>query len=1454
MFVLLCTVTVAVSAREDDLARILRSFVEREQLSPDSVGHDIALLEEKRLATDGVRRALYDVCLARMYHTNMYDGVRDRWRARIAELLREALADPEALYRSRTRDWLPVVKRGRDEAVYNSSMLYVVWLAARECMPDSVYMSEDSLVSFCAAHGNMKPRRIARELRRLQAQNDSIARIAPMLYVRMAKIYYPGDSLRLEVVRKNICETSFGIYDMKGRLVSRDTLLAPTVPGRYVLRVRGVTKTRLRKKAKALESEFVVSRLQVMVQSLPYSKVRVIAVDAKSGERIPEARAIVDEGEHQARVVLGADSLLPPVRYYDSYRYSAPADRYATVTRIFTDRAVYRPGQVVKAAAVVYERRHWDSRVSGGVRVMASLEDGRNNTLSSKWVETDSMGCVSVEFEIPRETRLGTHLVRINGTAETIRVEEYKRPGFYVTLEADTLVVKGRALRYNGTALAEGRVTGTVRRIGCWWHHRRGMAEIPLDTTYTDADGNFSVRIPRQEGSGELRYFPTMSVSVRVLSPSGEEQGDVAYVRLFPDPPQEAEVSVKKWLEVPVDTFSADVPAVLEFRGKAGRMRHIWLMGFSADRMVIDTVLGVCDTLHTMRIPYRKEYGDGLKLSVSYVLDGIVEHMDVPLYRRLPDKRLRLHWDTFRDHTQPGEMQSWTLRVSHADGTPGNASVMVGVYDASLDALARHSFGLPAALSHCIAYAPMRYGFGFSPRSQMYFQHFDVRYLAYPEYVFSELDGELFAPVYTLGFGKYRNVRIRGIAATNQVMMYSAKYADVAMARPAAGTPDEVAAEAETDDGGMPAEGVPVRSDFGETAMFRSGLMTDEEGRVSLSFRLPESLTTWHILGFAHTKDMCYGSLDDRLVAQKSLMAELHMPRFVREGDEFSFSATIGNTTDSHQPVRVEIVVRDASSQKVIARRNVRVGLRAHGDSTIVSSVFAPQGAGGLLVSIRAAGDNDSDGEMREIPVLVPVAELTSTKAVTLEPGETLSVDFQDMFPAGAVNRTVVVEQNLDPVQSAINALPHVLEPRYKDVLSYAAAYYAAVRLQNGMAPRYINKIRQMQDENGGISWYPGLSVSDYLTCEVGFLLARAASDDIVASGVLYGIREYLKGTLRKALDRKARPVKDWYLSWFDLRAMYVLTSAVAIDGETDRLVRRMLRHVPADVQGMDSEYLALLMIVQHNLHEKPVKGGMDMIHRRLEHKDGTYLAYRAADWRSVDRRIAIHTQVMEAIWTVTPEDSVTIRGMQKWLLRQKRTQVWDTPVSSIDAVYALTEGVRDMKRSANNEMKVDTVDAVRRRNVVLTNRTGHETWASVYAGYSLPYDRVREDGMGFEVSAEMDRNDAKVGDRIHCRVTVKAGNDCDYVVVSVPRPASVEPVDKLSGCGYQGGVSFYRQVYDDRTEYFIPSLAHGVYVLDEELSVQRAGRYGAGIPTVECQYAREYRANGSELRHIVKR
>lgn len=82
------------------------------------------------------------------------------------------------------------------------------------------------------------------------------------------------------------------------------------------------------------------------------------------------------------------------------------------------------------------------------------------------------------------------------------------------------------------------------------------------------------------------------------------------------------------------------------------------------------------------------------------------------------------------------------------------------------------------------------------------------------------------------------------------------------------------------------ASDVQVRENLNETAFFYPQLTTDANGRVAIKFTLPESLTTWQMLGFAHTRDLHYGNIAGEAVAKKDVMIQPNVPRFIREGDK----------------------------------------------------------------------------------------------------------------------------------------------------------------------------------------------------------------------------------------------------------------------------------------------------------------------------------------------------------------------------------------------------------------------------------------------------------------------------------------------------------------------------------------------------------------------------------------
>lgn len=1458
LIVLAMLMPTMVVAREDELAKLLEQCLLREENSPDSIEYNLQLLEDEREAASGVHRAVYSAILAKLYATRAYSDVTGEWRKRSVQLFREALADPELLYNTRTKDWVPVVKRGKDEKIYGRNMLYVVWRAANEHFADSV-MTEQELIDFYTAHGNKKPATVKAEKDRLRAENDSIRKLTPRMVVAMAEVYYPGDSLCIGLDTFNVKQVEWKVLDARGKLVGKNMLVAPTVPGRYTLELKCKTDVRLEKKLEKIKVDFVVSTLHYFIMDMPGRQARVTVVDARTGKPCPEATVVKDQKNNKvAQVVLGADSCLPTTRYYERYNYNAPSKKEQPRVAIYTDRAIYRPGQTVQLSAILYSVKHWDAKVRGPRECKVQLLDGKSRkVLADTTVCSDTFGTLSATLQIPEDIELGYHLVKVDGTVHDIRVEEYKRPHFYVEMDEmlkevsikpleetdgetpkDSLItLSGLAMNYDGTPLRGARVTATSRRIHCWWWRQTAEDARNLDTIYTDIEGRFTLKVPVSR-SMLYRYAPIQKVEVSVLSAQGETQTDISIVRLFADPPMESEApKAKKWLECPVDTFDAATPAQLEFRMKEGELRYIFLTAFAGESVAIDTVMFLTDTLTCMEIPYKEEYADGLLLNVTYCRNGKMDGRQLTLRKRLPDTKLYMHWDTFRDYTQPGATEQWTLRVLDGKGLPANANVMLGMYDASLDAFAKNEWSFSLPMNHCIPYSQVNGYNWYKKNWKSRWVEFQVWENRIPYYELSRFDGRYLENSRKEFAGGWTAGSVRAFDANK---LYSKKTsADILGEVPIAGE-ELLDASAEQN-----FADVEIRTDFSETAMFMPLLRTDAEGRVAITFTMPQSLTTWRLNGLAHTKDMRSGTLSEKVVARKALTAKLHLPRFVREKDHLSFSVQVSNTGEAAQQGKVQVQVMDAQTDRVLVKKTMAFQVDKDRDSVLVFSCDVPEGLKGLKFKAVALAQKDSDGELREIPVLSSVVALTESKALTLEPGQSETVNLADLFPNGAQDKRVIVEKITDPVQVALDALPQAAQPEYGDVLSCAAAYYAAHRLGLPDTTIYINKVYTMQKEDGSMPWFPGLAGNAYLTREVGYLLARLKSANPNAQKVMAGIKRYLKTSLKESIEKRKEYNKDWTPWLGDLRTLYVLVKDGEADKETLQLVKKVLKRLPDNMEEMDSEYIAIAMIVKHALKEAVLKDGVKVLKFRLNHKDGVYLAYRGGSWPSIDRRLHIHTQVMEAWYTVCPEDTVTIRGMQYWLLNQKRTQGWKSPIDCIDAVYALTGGRMQKDTDAVSAVQRDTMDISKDKSVVIKNDGKQTMWAAVYAEYTLPVDKVESAGMDISLERSFNAQTPKVGDRIKERILIDAKRDYEYVVLSVPRAGCTEPVSKLSGCGWQKGLSYYMQVRDDRTDYFIPALPHGKYVLETEMTVERKGAYASGVPSIRCCYAEEFRAHG---------
>ena len=335
---------------------------------------------------------------------------------------------------------------------------------------------------------------------------------------------------------------------------------------------------------------FYVSNLAVMIQQLPDDKHRYVVVNATDGQpiagakielydqwhgfnmkkdkRTVHARLTTDEnGEAYFKNVDGEvlistnNDKFTPARdiYLSRTRYYEKKDN-ETKYQVYTDRAIYRPGQKVHATAIFYTvKKGLDASVPGkSMELKFVLSDANWNQVAEQKVTTDEYGTASVDFELPKEGKTGLYSISVNGTAsEYFRVEEYKRPTFEITFPkvnekynwGDTVVVKASAKTYAGVPVPGAKVEYQVtRRNQLWWWGAGSAGQlVKTDSCVTREDGTFDVEIPLEASlSGkdeadmsdfmrQARFF-NFEVSAIVTDISGESHEGVMSLPLGTKP------------------------------------------------------------------------------------------------------------------------------------------------------------------------------------------------------------------------------------------------------------------------------------------------------------------------------------------------------------------------------------------------------------------------------------------------------------------------------------------------------------------------------------------------------------------------------------------------------------------------------------------------------------------------------------------------------------------------------------------------------------------------------------------------------------------------------------------------------------------------------------------------------------------------------------------------------
>ena len=504
-------------------------------------------------------------------------------------------------------------------------------------------------------------------------------------------------------------------------------------------------------------------------------------------------------------------------------------------------------------------------------------------------------------------------------------------------------------------------------------------------------------------------------------------------------------ISTPDWYYLSSNRFSSEKgnPVYVQF-GSSKRDSYAYYALFSGDKVLESGAVKIDSSLVTRQFEYKAEYGDGVCLSLAWVRDGVLYEHSATITKPLADKSLSMKWTTFRNRLQPGQRETWTLSVTDSEGKPANANVMATLYDKSLEAIMPFSWHFSDPRHIYVASQSWQTAKSFPDNFHGYaaYKHRDYTSLAFDVLDRTYLSFGCFFSIEEVSRPLMRSSAKLSAGVNNMGMVLMAKKE---MAAPMIERHSEVELEdaAETVEEQI-GKDVALREKLGETAFFLSDVRTDADGVATLSFTLPESVTTWRFLAFANDKNMRFGMMKDEVVAQKQLMIQPRMPRFLREGDKCSVPASIANLTEKALDVKVRLTLLDAETGESVAIYNNKVEVKP-GESSAVNFDIDSKGLEGKMLVAKWIADagTSSDGEQHYLPVLSAKELMLDTRTFVLQsPGEK-EVEIKSMLPLNAEKARLSVEYTDAPEWLLIQSLPQIADASDDNAISLVASYYA---------------------------------------------------------------------------------------------------------------------------------------------------------------------------------------------------------------------------------------------------------------------------------------------------------------------------------------------------------------------------------------------------------------------------
>lgn len=572
-----------------------------------------------------------------------------------------------------------------------------------------------------------------------------------------------------------------------------------------------------------------------------------------------------------------------------------------------------------------------------------------------------------------------------------------------------------------------------------------------------------------------------------------------------------------------------------------------------------------------------------------------------------------------------------------------------------------------------------------------------------------------------------------------------------------------------------------------------------------------------------------------------------------------------------HIDLKKMFAVSDKSNKLTVEYTNSPAWLMVQA----LPSMINPDGDNAISLATAYYANSIGRHLMQSTPVIKQTMELWKNEA-SQNGGSTLQSALQ---------------KNESLKQIVLEETPWLLDAdRESEQKQQLMGYFNESQINYRLADNLL-RLSRLQNADGSFAWWKGMEGSPYMTMSVLQTLTRLnhmvgeqnETKTIVRTAFAYMDKQMAREVKEMKKIESEGKVKNVRPS--ELAVQYLYASTLA-RRDIQQSAKRNFDYLISRLAAQNTEFsiygkAVSAVVLAGNNHRKQAADLLESIRQYTVYKEemGRYFDTPKALYSWFDYRIPSQVAAIEALKALQPNDANTISEMQRWLLQSKRTQAWDTPLNSVNAVYAFLDGnITSLTENAGqpavikvNGQKLAMPKATAALGYVKSVKTGDNmrsltiektstgtSWGAAYAQFMQPTADVADATMGMKVQRDVLKNGAKldngnvqlnVGDRITVRITVIADRDYDFVQLSDHRAACLEPAQQLSGYGY----GYYCQPKDNATNYFFARLSKGKHVVETTYYVDRCGIYQTGTCTVQCAYSPEFMARTKAVTFNVK-